>query len=359
MSRFWLAFLLLLPLPAQPQDRPALLAVHRAGRVELLDVDTLQPFGSLKVLPLADRVTSTSTGTLVLRQGLPPDFQGCCALYAFDPKTQKMTRLLQPVLGFTVSPDGQHVATQRGNIGIEIFDLHTLQPEASIPRSTAPGIYGLSFSPDGNLLFGTASFQSAAVDVLNFRERKLVRRLALPQGFTIRGAWVDDNYYIYGYRKPTGELWRVKSDGSELEAPVKINLPDAATECELHEQGILAAGHRLVVFERFGGKGDRRACSKDIPGGAFLIDPQTGKLKAHIAPELHFAQLISSADGRTLYGIELGRANWSSVALVRLDLETGQTLSRQELAPDVWSLDLANIPEELLPRGHVEASTSK
>src|SRR5579884_2930188 len=113
MKRFRLAILLLLPfLVVYAQERPVLVAVHRAGYVELLDVDTLQPFGSIKVLPLADGVASTSTGILLLRQGLPPDYRSCCALYAFDLKTQKMTRLLQPVSGFIVSPDGQHVLTQ-------------------------------------------------------------------------------------------------------------------------------------------------------------------------------------------------------------------------------------------------------
>ena len=109
-------------------------------------------------------------------------------------------------------------------------------------------MYGLSFSPDGHLLFGTSNFPSPAVDVLDFKERKLVRRLTLPEGFAIQGTWVGDDYYVYGYRKATGELWRVKTDGSELGTPVKVNLPFVAPECELHDQGILAARRRLLVF---------------------------------------------------------------------------------------------------------------
>ena len=101
-----------------------------------------------------------------------------------------------------------------------------------------------------------------SVDVLDFNERKLVRRFTLPEGFAIHGTWVDDDYYVYGYRKATGELWRVKTDGSDLGTPVKVNLPYVAPECELHDQGILADGGRLLVFELFGGKGDRRGgCS--------------------------------------------------------------------------------------------------
>jgi outer membrane protein assembly factor BamB len=221
-------------------------------------------------------------------------------------------------------------------------------------------MYGLSFSPDGHLLFGTSNFPSPTVDILDFKERKLVRRFALPKGFAILGAWVSDDYYVYAYRKPTGELWRVKADGSELATPVKINLPAVTPECELHDQGILAAGGRLWLFELFGGKGDRRVgCRKDIPGGVFLVNPQTGKQIAHIAPELHFAQLISTEDGAELYGIDLASAGWTSVALVRLNATTGQVLVKQNLSSDVWFIHLANIPDELLPRGQVEANASK
>ena len=361
MSRYLLAILLLLPLGvAQSQDRPVLLAAHRAGRVEVLNVDTLQPLGSIVVPPLADRVTGASKGVLFLRAGLSPDFRGCCALYALDLKTRNMTKLLQPVSGFTVSPDARHIVTQRGNTGIEVFDARTLQPEPSIPRSIAPGIYGLSFSPDGHLLFGTSNFPSPAVDILDFNERKLVRRLPLPEEFAIRGAWVDGDYYVYGYRQATGELWRVKADDSELKMPVKIDLPDLAPECELHDQGVRAVGDRLLVFELFGGKGDRRgACRKNIPGGAFLVDPKTGKQIAHITPELHFAQLISTEDGAELYGIDLASAGWTSVAVVRLNATTGQIIATQKLSSDVWFIDLVNIPEELLPHGQLEVKASK
>lgn len=89
-----------------------------------------------------------------------------------------------------------------------------------------------------------------------------------------------------------------------------------------------------------------------------MVNPRTGKQMAHLAPELHFAQLISSEDGAVLYGIDLARADWTAVALVRLNATTGQILVRQNLSSDVWFIDLANIPEELLPRGQVEAKAS-
>jgi len=85
----------------------------------------------------------------------------------------------------------------------------------------------------------------------------------------------------------------------------------------------------------------------------FLVNPQSGKQIAHIAPELHFAQLISGKDGAELYGIDLASPGWTFVALIRLNAMTGQILVKRNLPSDVWFIDLANIPEELLPHGHL------
>jgi hypothetical protein len=361
MRKFGLGTLLLLLLVvahAQTKDRTVLLAAHRAGSVEALDTNTLELLGSVKVLPLVDRVASGSDRMLFLREGLAPDFRGCCALYALDLKTREMTRLLEPTSSVIVSPDGKHVLTQRGNVGIEIFNVRTLQREPGIPRTVAPGVYGLSFSPDGRLLYGVSNFPAPTLDVLDFSERKLVRRFSLPPGLSTLGAWAGNDYYLYGYRKASGQLWRVKADGSAMETPAKINFPDAAPKCALYDQAVIGAGGRLFLFERFGTKGDRRVgCAKAIPGGLFSVDAPTGRLTAHLASEVHFAQVIPSADGTELYAVDVRDPGWSSVALVRLDAATGQILAQRDLLPDVWSIALATIPEELVPRGQVQAIT--
>jgi hypothetical protein len=324
--------------------------------VEVLDPDVLKPLGSIKVLPLVGGVASGSGGIIFLREGLAPAFHGCCALYAVDLKARTMTKLLDPVSRVIVSPDGGHVITQRGNVGIESFDVRTLQRERTIPRSVAPGVYGLSFSPDGRLLFGTSNSLMPTLDVLDFTERKLVRRFTLaPEGLMLLGAWVGNDYYLYGHRKAIGQLWRVKPDSSAPEMPVKIDFPDMAPKCALHDQDVLGAGGRLFLFELFGGKGDRRgSCSKNVFGGAFSVDLQNGRLTAHIVSDLHFAQLISSVDGKELYGIDVRDTNWTSVALVRLDAATGEILARRDLVSDVWFIELATIPKELVPHGDVE-----
>jgi hypothetical protein len=358
MRRHWTAILLLLPLViGHAQDRTVLLAAHRAGNLEVLDPDTLLPVSSIKVLPLADGVVGDSEGMIFLREGLAPDFKSCCALYALDLKNLKLTKLLDPTSAVVVSPDGKHVITQRGNVGIEFFNALTLQREPGIPRSIAPSVYGLCFSHDGRLLFG-ASNVPPTLDVLDFSGRKLVRRFALPAELTFLGACADNDYYLYGHHKTNGRLWRVKADGSAIGTPLSVEFPDTTPECELREENIVVAGSLLFLAEFFGGKGDRRAgCSKAVPGGVMLVDPQTGHVKQRFAPELHFAELVSGADGTKLYGVDVRDPRWNSVGLVRLDPATGRTLVKRDLGPGVCHLTLATISAGLVPQGYIEAIT--
>jgi hypothetical protein len=353
------AILLLLPLVfSHAQDRTVLLAARRAGTVEVLDPDTLHSFGSIKVLPLADGIESGSRGMIFLREGLAPEFKGCCALYALDLNTRAMTILLEPISEIVVSPDGEHVITQRGNVGVETFNAHTLQREPHIPSSIAPGVYGFCFSRDGRFLFGASNFPAPTLDVLDFSARRLVRHFALPQEFAIVGACADNSYYLYGQRKTSARLWRMRTAPSTLGAPAEITFPDRTPECEMHDERVLIAGDRLFIAESFGGKLDRRlACGRGVSGGLLLIDPQTGRVLKHLAPELHFAQLISSADGKKLYGIDVKDANWRAVSMIQLDAVTGRILVERDLVPDVWSMTLTTIPIELVPRGQLEATT--
>jgi hypothetical protein len=357
MKHSCLTILLLLPLVmGQASDRTVLLAAHRAGRVEVLDPDTLQSIGSIKVLPVADGIATGLDGIIFLREGLAPDFQGCCALYALDLKTRYMTRLLDPVGDIVVSPDGLHLVTQRGNVGIEAFDGRTLRREPTIPRSVAPGVYDLRFSADGRLLFGASNFPKPTLDIFDFGERKLVRRFTLPEELTINGVWVGNVYYLYGYHDSDHELWRVKADNSGLETPVKIILPDVGPGREPYGQALPDAGGRLFLFDPFGGKFDSLDARREEPGGVFSVDPQNGRILAHLASSLHFAELISSKDGKELYGIDVRDPSWTSVGLVRLNASTGGVLAARDLESDVWFIDLAIVPSELVPRGPVEAT---
>jgi hypothetical protein len=367
MRHPWTEILLLLPLViGHAQDRTVLLATHlQTGNLEVLDPDTLLPFGSIKVLPLADGVVGGSEEMLFLRDGIGPDFNGCCALYALDLKTRNMTKLLDPAGVVVVSPDGKHVISQRGR-GIESFNVHTLHREPGIPSPIAADPYrSLCFSRDGRLLFGTSNLPT--LDVFDFNRRTRVRRFALPEGFAFVGACADNAYYLlgvsYGLRKALSSLlWRVEADGSAIEMPMSINFPETTPECEFQPGDIVAAGDLLFLAEIFRGnasKADlRTSCDRGVNGGVLLVDPKTGQVKNHFAPELHFGQLISSADGKELYGIDLKDPTWKAVGLVLLDSASGRILARRDLVSehmDVRHLELSTISPGSVPQGQVDA----
>jgi hypothetical protein len=349
--RLYAALLLILPLGiAQAHDKAVLLAANRLGNVEVFDPVTLESLGSIRILPQINGVASDGKGLLLLLEGIAPDFQGCCALYAMDIKTLRMTKLIEPASNIIISPDGHHVLTQRGAVGVESFSLKTLEQEAGIARSTAPGVYTLRFSPDGGLLFGVSNFPTPTLDIFDFAERKLVQRFSAPQGFTVLGTWIGDEYYLYAHREGRGRLWRIKTDAPALEDPVEVNFPDAAPECKMRSQEVLGTGNQLFLYERFGAKIDRRnGCATSIPGGLLLVDPQSGEILARLAPGFHFASLISSADSKELYGVDVRDTNWTSVGLVRLNATTGEVLARRTLSQGVWVIDVATIPSELVP----------
>ena len=354
-----LPFLLLPSAPQQAEQRQTvLLAAHRIGRIEILDPATLAPIGSINVLPLADGIWSSPDGNfLYIPEGIPPDFKGCCALYALNVETKRMTRLIQPFGTAAVSPDGNHVVTQRGNVGIEVFNSRTLEQEPRISRSVAPGFYALSFSPDGSFLLGVTN-SPPSLDIFDFVSRELVRRYPVSGDVSLLGAWVQHSFYLYSYHASDGQLWKVNSQNPMLEPPLRVSFPGSASACEIYNEKMFGSGNRIFLYEAFGGKGDRRPrCKSLIAGGVLSIDPETGDVLRRLGDDMHFNSLVPGPDGKELYGIDVRHPDdWGSVALVRLDAQTGRLLAKKELTPDVWFIDLASLPRKLVPHGELEAA---
>jgi len=358
MKRAAIGLVLLLSLPANSEDKQfVLFAAHRLGRVEVLDPTTLAPIGSIRVLPLADGIESSPDGkTLFIREGIGPDFKGCCALYALNLESKRMARLVVPANGITLSPDGSNVLTQRGNVGIEVYDARTFEREPPVPRSVAPGLYGLSFSPDRQLLLGATNSPQASLDVFDFANRKVARQYPISRDVALLGTWLRGSFYLYGYDGARGQLWRVNPEEPRLGLPLNISLPDSAPDCAIHDEEILGAGDRIFLYEAFGGKGDRRPhCGRTVAGGIFSVDPDTGNIGPRLAGDEHFASLISNAGATELYGIDVRHPNWDSVTLLRIEAETGRILAKKELMPDVWFIHLAQVPRRLVPQGQLEA----
>jgi hypothetical protein len=92
-------------------------------------------------------------------------------------------------------------------------------------------------------------------------------------------------------------------------------------------------------YEPFGSKADRTGtCETALSGGAWMMDPTTGRLTSQIASEFRFDRLISDPFGSTLYGVVLGEAGWDGpVHLVRLDEGDGRVLQARTFEPGDWA----------------------
>lgn len=341
---------------AQAQKtREVILATRRDHRVVIFDARTLAELGHFIVSDAVESVSASVDGhTLFIEQPPPSEPHACCALFSLDLATGSLCQLIFPSSPAVTSPDGRLLFTQRGAVGVEMFDAKSF---ARLPVIKAPGNYGLHVSPDSRWLLGTTVWQGPSLDIFDIERGALVRRLRLEAGLLPQGAWLGDQFYLYAHDGKQGNIWRVAPDTTELGPPMKIALPIAAGDGKPVPQQAIAAGDRLIVHEPLGWwfKGDRRSEDQHVTGGAFVIDPASGSF-VHLAPAIDFAQLVASADGSSLYGIDAGTYETRPPSLLRLNGKTGVVLKKRDLPRDVWHISVARVPEGLIPRG--EAMTT-
>jgi len=342
------------------ESREVVLAVRRDRRLHVFDAETLEPLGHFVVHDLAHSVSARPDGrVLFIAQAAERAGDGCCALFALDLETKRLCRMIEPAMWSTPSPDGRLLFTQRGAVGVEVFDARTLEPLA---RIDAPGNYGLHPSPDGRWLFGTTNWRGPSLDIIDVERRVLVRRLPLPEKLLPRGAWVGGAFYLYGHDGTRGLLWRVTPDTTSLGEPTTVALPGKAIEgAPLVEQVLIPAGESLLLYEPFGWWFHvdirRERGGAEVPGGFFRVEPGMGRVLAHLAPSIDFAQLVPGPGARHLYGLDAGRpAGGRGVRLLKLDASTGRLLAERALEGDVWHIRPAALPRALLPRGEVRPS---
>lgn len=342
------------PATAQVQKtREVILATRRNHRVVVFDARSLAQLGHFIVSDGAESVSASPDGrTLFLQQPSPSSPNSCCALFSLDLDTGSLCELIFPSSPGVTSPDGRLLFTQRGNVGVEVFDAKSL---ARLPVIKAPGGYMLYVSPDSRWLFGVASWVGPSLDIFDLERREMVRRLALTGERSPRGAWLGNRFYLYAHDGKEGNLWQVTPDTTELVSPKKIALPVPSHDGKPVFQQLIAAGDRLVIYEPLGWwlKMDRRRQDAEMLAGLFSIDPATGAFE-HLAPGTDFTQLVTSEDGSELYGIDAGSSERSRpTSLLRIDSRTGTILKKRDLARDVWHIAVARLPESLIPRGRV------
>jgi len=172
------------------------------------------------------------------------------------------------------------------------------------------------------------------------------------------GTWGDENFYFFvGDNTGPGRLWTVSPRTAQLNPGIDVEAFGRLAGCrQPASMDIVSVGPRVFLYETFGHKLDRRDGCPGVPGGAWLVDPVTGQLSHHIAPDLYFFTLLPDSDGATLYGLAApGDANWSApVPLVRINAADGRILQSRLLDRGVWHVALA--PLRVVPQGDVTVS---
>jgi hypothetical protein len=345
LLRFAIAGLTFTALLWSASSDPVLLASRRAGSIEVINVDTLETTSRIKFSGSVESVASDPSGRqLFVALPLRDQAKGCCALYALELPSLRLTFLAEPAL--RAVPTTERVVFQRGNAGIESFDAHSL---VRLPTIQTPGVYRMQISPDGRWLFGTTSFQGASLDLFDLSQGKMVWQHPVDGDTNLDGVWVGQHYYLVSAnRGGHGQLWSVAPDNPELRDPISLSLPNTAVKrCEPVMRSLLAAGDRVVIYDLFGDKLDQQHDCPRALGGFVVVNPKTGAASARLAPTDHFRQLISSADGRYLYGLDVGEIGWTRVRIVKLDTAAGTIISSKNLEDDVWFLTSGKIPSEM------------
>ena len=341
-------------LPAQ-LSKDFILATRRSGAIEFIDPTTLETTGRIHFsLPPKsvglNGASASADGSMIYVEGpISGEPNGCCSLYSIDLATLQ-TRLAAGVTGTTSAAD------------LVISDA--VAPPA--PPVTARQIKGmgsarLHLSPDGRWVFGVVSFRGPTLEIYDLVQESVIHKLT-PSGLQgdwwPTGAWSDGRFYFYAGKGDgtAARIWTVSPESTEFGEGVEIGPFGQIPGCsEPPEVELTAAGGNLFLYELFGWKLDRRSqCYGEIPGGAWLLEPRTGRLLRQVAPDLHFSAIIPDWTRPVLYGLATEGPNWRGpVELVRIDARDGRILQSHLLESDFWRISTA--PVRLAPTGDVEA----
>ena len=357
MSRILIAAALLAfsALPAQ-ESKQLILAARRSGVVEFIDPATLKTVGRLH-LNLAPNgvglngMSVSADGSMLYIEGPTSDSPNmCCSLYSIDLATLETKQ----EAGIPGSHSRQPFLVSDGLV----YRVSTLTASGAITDMNDDRLY---LSPDSHWLFGVRSFRGPALDVYDLGRAKIVRRLTsrnLNGDWFPSGTWSGGRFYFYVGRTDGSEarLWSLSPDTTQLGEGISVEPHGQVSGCsQVRLEEITAASGILFVYEVFGSKVDRRSgCSSYVPGGAWVLDPPTGRLLQHVAPDLHFWKLIPDRTQSELYGLATEDSNWNGpVKLARIDARDGRLLQSRVLDTDFWSMATARVRHA--PTGDVQA----
>jgi hypothetical protein len=348
-------FLVCSTLPAQDLKN-FVLAQSRSGVIEIIDPATLATVSQIhfdvRNTAGLNGVAASTDGARLYVEGpitdLPGTSGGCCFLYSIDLATlhaKKVEGIWGTRKNYLLSDGFGYRASELSTSGV----------------IDGRGNDVLHLDPSGHILFGVRSFRGPVLDVYDLIQGSVSRRLApagLEGDWFPSGAWSGDQFYFYAARSDgsAARLWNVSANTTQLGPGVTVETFGETPACSGGRlEKITAAGGNLFVYELFGSKIDRRdRCQAPIPGGAWLVNPETGQLLRHDAPDLHFTALISDRTEPVLYGLsaEGGSNRKAPVELVRIDTRDGLVMQSRVLDADFWWI--AAGPLRATPSGNVE-----
>jgi hypothetical protein len=312
-----------------------ILAVRRSGAIEIIDPASLTTLGRIHFdFPPKSSglngVSASADGTMLYVEGPAPSGPaagGCCVLYSIDLATME-TRQVADEPG---TSSRRAFATSNGV-------THRLPAtNRGVPRS--PGGIVVVYDPAQ-----ASVLQDAAPPGLGQPSRP-------------NGIWMGDRFLFYATKDDgsAARLWSVSPDASQLGEALSVEPFTKVPGCSSSaETGLATAAGNLFIYETFGWKLDRRTRCSGVPGGAWVLDPATGTLLAHIAGNFYFSELVADRETGELYGLSLDDPNWrSGVKLVRIDAEDGTVLQSRLLEPDFWRIAYA--PLRVFPAADVRA----
>jgi hypothetical protein len=329
---------------------------RRQGVIEFIDPVALTTVSRIHFAVGHDSVglngvAASSDGMRLYVEGpTTEDPSGCCNLYSIDLATLQ-ARKVADIWG---SPSRAAFVLSGGIMypRSEIFARGDVAPTGS--RADF-------LDATGRFLFRVRSSDSPALDLYDLAQGGGVRHLVttgIDGQWYASGAWSRDRFFLYAARtnSSTARLWAVSTTAAELGPGVAVEPFDQAPVCsKVSLREITAAGGNLFVYERFGTKLDSRdRCGSNVPGGAWMVDPDTGRLLKSIAPELHFTDLIGDRAESVLYGLaaEGGSSPKAPITLVRIDARNGRELQSRNLDEDWWWITVA--PLQNTPTGEVQ-----
>ncbi len=286
---------------------------RRSGVGEVLDAATLETVARIHFDFHLDRLSASGADASKLNVAGYTSGSGCCKHYIFDAATYRLEQ------------EGPSSPVYNGNFG-DCF-----------------------ISSDGRWCFRLKSFQGPVLRIVDRTGSEPPREL-IPPGVPVgdesgnsyaQGAWSADRFYLYVARPDhPGLLWIVSPDAKPLSTGIPVAPFNEDPNCSRHSpvvKNLVAAGGNLLLYETFGNRNKSSRRCAGLPGGAWIVDPATGRLVNQIAPEFHFSSLIANPSGTALYGVALALGGNDSLGepeqVVRLNAHDGTVTNVRALGP--------------------------